>query len=98
MTYPIVQLLIFVIVTASDVGTAIYNRYVLDLEEHIGYTAHLCGAVAGLLVGLNILRNLEIKNHEKIIWYVSMVLYFSLMAIAILWNVFDRTHFLKEMY
>lgn len=98
MSYPIVQLLIFLIITGSDVGTAIYNRYVLDLDENIGYTAHLCGAIAGLLVGFKILKNLEIKKHERILWWFSVVTYTSLMTIAVLVNVFHKSHFLPEDY
>lgn len=93
MSYPAVQLLIFLIIMASDVGTAIYNRYIQDINEHIGYTAHLCGAVAGLLVGLCVLRNLEVKKHEKVIWWFAVVTYASLMAIAVLWNILDSAHF-----
>lgn len=98
MSYPIVQLLIFLIITGSDVGTAIYNRYVLDLDENIGYTAHLCGAIAGLLVGFKVLKNLEVKKHEKILWWVSVITYTSLMTIALLINIFHKTHFLPEEY
>ncbi|KAK9874302.1 hypothetical protein WA026_002655 [Henosepilachna vigintioctopunctata] len=86
MTYPALQLLVYIVVIASDIGTAIYNRYVLDVGEHIGYVAHLTGAIAGLLVGLNVLRNLEVNQREKIIWWTSIIVYTSLMATAIIWN------------
>ncbi|KAL3271049.1 hypothetical protein HHI36_021549 [Cryptolaemus montrouzieri] len=86
MTYPALQLLVYLIVIGADVGTAIYNRYVLDVGEHIGYVAHLTGAIAGLLVGLNVLRNLEVTRRERIIWWTSIILYTSLMATAIIWN------------
>lgn len=87
MSFPVIQLVLFLLVTASDVGTAIYNRYVLDSEDHIGYAAHFAGAIAGLLVGLNLLRNLNITPSERIVWWISIVTYFFLMAVAIIWNV-----------
>ncbi|XP_060533122.1 rhomboid-related protein 2-like [Cylas formicarius] len=86
MSFPLGQLLVFVVVAASDVGTAIYNRYVLDLEQHIGYVAHFAGAVAGLLVGINVLRNLSVTKTERVIWWASMVLYTCLMTTCIIWN------------
>lgn len=86
MTLPGLQLFVYLVVIAADVGTAIYNRYVLDVDQHIGYAAHLAGAVAGLLVGLNVLRNLEVTHRERIIWWASFVIYFSLMGTAIIWN------------
>ncbi|CAG2054774.1 unnamed protein product [Timema podura] len=45
----------------------------------IGYAAHIAGALAGLLVGINILRNLEIKAWERKVWWASMVLFSGLL-------------------
>ncbi|XP_015515809.1 rhomboid-related protein 2 isoform X1 [Neodiprion pinetum] len=88
MEYAILQLLVFVVLAVVDVGQAVYNRYILDVEKQIGYVAHLAGAVAGLLVGINILRNLEVKTWEKVVWWASIVIYIGLMTAAILWNIF----------
>ncbi|XP_046735319.1 rhomboid-related protein 2 isoform X2 [Diprion similis] len=88
MEYAILQLLVFVVLAIVDVGQAVYNRYILDVEKQIGYVAHLAGAVAGLLVGINILRNLEVKTWEKVVWWASIVIYIGLMTAAILWNIF----------
>lgn len=49
--------------------------------------AHFAGAIAGLLVGIYILRNLQRESWEKIIWWVSLALFIILMAICIVWNV-----------
>lgn len=49
MSYPLMQLLIFFIVAATDIGTAIYNRYVADMNQHIGYVAHFAGNVINLI-------------------------------------------------
>ncbi|CAH0549002.1 unnamed protein product [Brassicogethes aeneus] len=96
MSFPLGQLLVFLIVAASDIGTAIYNRYVLDIEEHIGYAAHFAGAVVGLLVGINVLRNLSVNRTEKIIWHISIVLYVLLMGICIVWNLVYPSYFHKQ--
>lgn len=98
MSFPIAQLLIFVVVAASDIGTAIYNRYVLDINEHIGYAAHFAGALAGLLVGINVLRNLSVTRTERIIWWISMVTYGLLMGTCIIWNLAWTSYFPTERY
>jgi rhomboid-related protein 1/2/3 len=95
MSFPVVQLFLFVVVTASDVGTAIYNRYVLNLDENIGYAAHFAGGVAGLLVGINILRNLEVTKAERIVWWVSILTYCFLMIVAIVWNLAWQDYFVQ---
>ncbi|KAJ8917355.1 hypothetical protein NQ315_002377 [Exocentrus adspersus] len=98
MSFPAIQLLVFVIVAASDISTAIYNRYVLDIDEHIGYAAHLAGALAGLLVGINVLRNLSVTRTERVIWWISMVTYAVLMVTCIIWNLAWKDYFPKETY
>ena len=42
-----------------DFGVAIYHRYNDGMDESIGYAAHIGGAAAGFLIGMNVLRNLE---------------------------------------
>lgn len=43
MSFPLAQLLIFFVVAGTDIGTAIYYRYVLDKVQSIGYVAHFAG-------------------------------------------------------
>lgn len=53
----IVRILFIVFLTVHDIGIAIYIRYVLGEESQTGYMGHLCGALAGLLVGIFVLDN-----------------------------------------
>jgi len=62
----------------------------------IGYAAHLAGAIAGLLVGINILRNLDVKPWERKVWWASIVLYTALMLVAIIWNAAFPSYFLPS--
>lgn len=96
MQFALLQLIVFLIITAIDFGTAIYNRYYLDLDEHIGYAAHLAGAIAGLLVGIFVLRNLEVNSCEKRLWWVSLVTFLALLTTAIIWNIAYPSYFPKE--
>ncbi|XP_029169925.1 protein rhomboid isoform X3 [Nylanderia fulva] len=93
MEFAVLQLLVFLVVTSVDIGQAVYNRYILDTNDQVGYVAHLAGAIAGLLVGINILRNLEVQTWEKIVWWVSMFTFTGLMTAAILWNILYTSYY-----
>jgi rhomboid-related protein 1/2/3 len=67
----------------------------LNLDENIGYAAHFAGGVAGLLVGINILRNLEVTKAERIVWWVSILTYCFLMIVAIVWNLAWQDYFVQ---
>ncbi|CAB0008603.1 unnamed protein product [Nesidiocoris tenuis] len=59
----------------------------------IGYVAHFAGAVTGLLVGINVLRNLRVKRWENYVWWASLVLFSCLMLSAITINVAFPSYF-----
>jgi rhomboid-related protein 1/2/3 len=48
--------------------------------------AHFGGALAGLLVGIYVLRNLNKKPWEKKVWWASLALFVILISITIVWN------------
>ncbi|ODN05684.1 Rhomboid-related protein 3 [Orchesella cincta] len=81
------RLIAFIVLTGTDVGVAVYDRVILEKQTKVGYMAHLGGAVAGLLIGINVLRNLRKRRWEKVVWWCSLTLYLLLMIAAIVWNV-----------
>lgn len=99
MEYPWARLCTFVVLTGSDVGLVVYQRLVQGKQTKVGYMAHLGGAVAGLLVGINVLRNLKQRRWEKVVWWLSLTLYLLLMAVTVVWNIvgIDR-HFPAARY
>lgn len=99
MEFPWFRILSFVVLTGSDVGVAVYYRLIQQKETKVGYVAHLGGAVAGLLVGINVLRNLKKRRWEKVIWWFSLTLYVGLMIAGIVWNVLSTEgYFPKSVY
>uniref|UniRef100_T1J9T2 Uncharacterized protein n=1 Tax=Strigamia maritima TaxID=126957 RepID=T1J9T2_STRMM len=76
--------------SSADVGFAVYNRYA---SQHNGppvsYVAHLTGALAGLTVGLLVLKNFEQKLKEQWIWWVALGVYAACTLFAVLFNVFN---------
>ncbi|KAH1019026.1 hypothetical protein HUJ05_006691 [Dendroctonus ponderosae] len=89
MSYPLIQLFVFILVAVSDIGTAIYYRYVLDKVQ---------SAVAGLLVGINVLRNLSVSKTEKVLWWISLTAFVALLAVCIIWNLCWSSYFANYPY
>ncbi|CAH0402903.1 unnamed protein product [Chilo suppressalis] len=94
MKFAVIQLLVFLLLASVIVGMAVYDRYWRHTAQNIGYVAHLAGAVAGLLVGIGVLRNLEKRKREKRLWWAAVVIYISLMIAGILANIFWTDRFL----
>lgn len=79
------------LITSADVGFAIWNRYAatsaLD-PQPVSYVAHLAGALAGLTIGLLVLKSFEQQLHEQYIWWIALTIYGACTLFAIIWNIF----------
>jgi rhomboid-related protein 1/2/3 len=53
--------------------------------------AHLTGALAGLTIGLLVLKNFEQKLHEQLLWWVALGVYAACTIFAILFNIMNPT-------
>lgn len=87
MEYAIVQLFVFLIFCVTDLGFSMY-RHFNDIHDQVGYVAHLSGAVAGLLVGIGVLRNLKVRPWERKLWWCAVTLYFLLMGSGVFFHLF----------
>lgn len=76
---------------SADVGFAIYDRYAAEPmgPPPVSYVAHLTGALAGLTIGLLVLKNFEQKLHEQLMWWVALGVYAACTIFAVLFNVFN---------
>ncbi|CAH1793604.1 unnamed protein product [Owenia fusiformis] len=89
MELGLLKLLSIFMISISDVGFAIWNRAVSVTESdgpQVGYVAHIAGALAGLAMGLIVLKNFEKKLYERVIWWCALILYFAWLIFAIAWN------------
>lgn len=78
------------IIASADVGFAIYDRYAATQQgPPVSYVAHLTGALAGLTIGLLVLKNFEQKLHEQLLWWVALGVYAACTLFALLFNVFN---------
>jgi len=98
MELPWVRVIFFSLFCTLDVGLAVYNRYMGDTSSKVGYAAHFGGALAGLLIGIHVLRNLRPQKWERIVERISMVAWILLAAGAIAWNVFYTDYFPESRY
>ncbi|VDK35040.1 unnamed protein product [Dibothriocephalus latus] len=71
-----------------DFGLALYQRYGLQAEVAVSISAHVGGFLAGLLVGIPLLRNLHEKPWERICFWVSLSIMTACLVFAIFWNIF----------
>ncbi|CAG9862275.1 unnamed protein product [Phyllotreta striolata] len=84
LPYAYLQFIVFGLLIFVDLGTASYYRYYEGVVNEIGVTCHLGGALAGMLAGIYILRNVHVTTGEKVIWWVALVIYVLLMIAGII--------------
>jgi len=71
MEFNWIRLIGLLVFGGTDIGVAIYGRYVQNESNRTSYSAHIAGALAGFLIGVNVLRNLKAQRWEVILgWFV----------------------------
>ena len=94
MVFPWCRVLVVVIVVVSDIAVYVYDIYLSsESQKPVGYAAHISGAIAGLFVGILVLRNLRWERHERYIWAFSACVFILLIGSAIIWSLAVPTHF-----
>ena len=58
-------------------------------DNLVSYTAHIAGGVAGLLLGVVLLRNLSYHTWERAVWWCSLLVFLGLFLGAIVWNAIE---------
>lgn len=96
MEYGVLQLFIFSVFILSDFSLSTFRHINNYYQNQVGYVAHLCGAIAGLLVGIFVLRNLKVHRWEKKLWWFAVTLYVLLMLTGISIHLFYSDHFILE--
>lgn len=49
---------------------------------------HVCGALAGLLVGIFVLDNRRVQRWEPAVQWTSLALFCLMIGFAVIWNIF----------
>ncbi|VDD80463.1 unnamed protein product [Mesocestoides corti] len=85
----VTRVCLIVVFCGVDFGIALYERFGLsNANLHVSVSAHIAGFLAGLLVGIPILRNLREKPWERVLFWVSLSISLALLIFAIFWNIF----------
>lgn len=77
-----------------DVANSLITRYYLQKYERISYIAHLCGGMAGLLIGLALFKIETPEEHKfkmsiiyRILQGIGIVIYVAFIVYGIVWNI-----------
>lgn len=83
--------LLLLLLASCDVGFAVYSRYSVESSSapSVSYVAHLTGALAGLTIGLLVLKNFEQKLHEQLLWWIALGVYAACTIFAIVYNLLN---------
>ena len=66
-----------------DFGYAAYERFFAQADIKIAITAHIGGAITGMLLGIVLLRNLRYHKWETYVWYAALVAYVFLNLVLV---------------
>lgn len=86
MEFRWLQLVICLGLSVGDISIALWDTYGSATPSNTGHLAHLGGAIAGVLVGIYVLRNLKKRRWERYCWWVALVLYFLLIGAGVILN------------
>jgi len=92
--FRLMRLLSVIIYAVCDTGFAIYARFMYG-TGNTGYLAHLAGAIAGLCVGLIVLKNRKKENWEVYIRVMCAMFCGTTLVLSIVWNVEGDTIYQK---
>lgn len=82
----IIRITFILLLTVHDVVFAIWVRF-NDPENRTGFMGHLCGALAGLTVGLFVLDNRKVRSWEPIVQWAALIFFLLALIFAVVWNV-----------
>lgn len=87
MLFPVIPLALISLAIAAEFGTSLYN-YLNEYTNDVSFLAHLFGAIAGLLIGIGVLRNLRVQSWEKKLWWICITLYMIMILSFVLVHIF----------
>ena len=68
----------------ADVAIALIERYTKTTYfAAISHAAHLGGAIHGFLVGIIVIKNIRVRQWERVIWWMAYVSYILLLCSSV---------------
>ena len=81
------RLFIVIVYAIVDFVIAVYRRFTSDHRQNVSFTAHLAGAIAGLLVGIIVLKNRQVHAWELKLKMVCIISFGIFILACMFWNV-----------
>ncbi|XP_062602053.1 rhomboid-related protein 2-like isoform X2 [Saccostrea cucullata] len=81
-----VRLTVFLVLAVGDTSVAVYRRFFEEGATKIGISAHIGGMMAGLLIGVPLLKNVNVLPWERKLGWVSLIIYLTFVAFAMFFN------------
>jgi len=82
MQFNWIRAIVLGLFVSADVGVALYQRYIENTPNKVSYISHIGGFVAGLLLGIVILRNLRLKSWEQYAYWIALALFIFYVAVC----------------
>lgn len=81
-----VRLTLLLTFSILDTANAVYRRFFVEDAVKIGIAAHIGGLLAGLLLGIPVLRNIKELPWEKTLGWVTLAIYLVFVSFAMFFN------------
>uniref|UniRef100_H2ZIG5 rhomboid protease n=1 Tax=Ciona savignyi TaxID=51511 RepID=H2ZIG5_CIOSA len=86
--YRILRVVITVVLLVFDFGYSIYRRFQPQVAGvDVSFIAHVAGGIAGVTLGLVLLKNFKQSLADKIWFWIAIILYVAFIIFAVVWNV-----------
>ncbi|XP_078490568.1 rhomboid-related protein 2-like [Ciona intestinalis] len=87
--YRVLRVTATIVLLLFDFGYSIYRRFQPQTAGvDVSFIAHVAGGVAGVTLGLVLLKNFKTSLADKIWFWISVVAYIAFIVFAVLWNIF----------
>ena len=81
------RLVLLILFATLDTSLALYKRYYEKDVTKVSHVAHLSGAIAGLLVGIVVLKNRKVQTWETKLKVLCIVTFAIFIGLCMLWNI-----------
>ncbi|WKY00243.1 hypothetical protein Q1695_014805 [Nippostrongylus brasiliensis] len=75
--------IILAILIGADTTVSVYQRYFVDRTDRVSYVSHIGGFVAGVLLGVVVLRNFRRHAWETRVWWIALGAYVFFITVCV---------------
>ncbi|EYC30197.1 hypothetical protein Y032_0005g2505 [Ancylostoma ceylanicum] len=83
MEFNWIRAIVLAILIGSDAGVAVFQRYFVDRTDKVSYVSHIGGFVAGVLLGIVLLRNFRRHRWEGKLWWTALAAYTFFIVVCV---------------